>query len=61
MKSKIDPVEVILAIFVTAFLFLCMVVVNDSGAVNRPQYNPPCSMEHQLTILEELKCEQQNS
>ena len=58
MKAKIDPVEVVIAIFITAFLFLCMVVVRDSGAVNRPHYDPPCSMEHQLKIIKKLKCKE---
>lgn len=55
MKSKIDPVEVILAIFVGLFIFLCMVVIKDSEG--RVQYDPPCSLEYQLTILEKLECE----
>ncbi len=57
MKCKIDPTELIMAILVSIFIFVAMIVTNDSNSEGRVQYDPPCSLEYQLTILEKLECE----
>jgi len=56
LKGRIDPIEWILAIAIGLFLFFCMILVKDSGKERVIEYNPPCSMTHQLTILEEYRC-----
>lgn len=59
MKCKVDPVDAIMAIFIGLFIFLCMVVVGKSEG--RVQYDPPCSLEYQLTILEKRRCDKESS
>jgi len=55
MKIKINIVDCLIAIFIIYFMTLCMFVILDAKA--KPfEYNPPCSLSYQLTILEELRC-----
>lgn len=48
--------DFLLAITVLIIGFGIMVVVDDAPAAM--QYDPPCSLEHQLNIIEALRCVQ---
>lgn len=55
-EEKLLP-DFLLAITITVVLFWFMVMLDDAPAA-QVQYDPPCSLEYQLTIIEELRCAQ---
>lgn len=56
MKIRGNIIDKILAVFILLFVFLCFLVVKKTAAT-QIQYDPPCSMQYQLTIIEKIRCE----
>ena len=52
--------DLLLALTIMAAAFWLMVVVDNALSVEPEpiQYDPPCSLEYQLNIIEELRCAQ---
>lgn len=56
MKLTGLTIDRILAVFITIILLLFFLIAKNSEA-NKIQYDPPCSLKYQLTILEQKRCD----